>query len=391
MSVPIINSMIDDDTYKCTMQQGFLQLYPDAQGVYRFSNRGKHRFNQPFLDALKDQLFNHLPNLKITDDEISWMRHKCPYFKSWYLDYLKSFRYDPRGVSVSLSHDNNLELEIDGPAPSRMMWEVKAMAIISQLYFTLIDTDWTMAGQVDRASKKAQLLSSHGCAFLDMGTRRRRSYDSQDIVVKMMKEYSGFVGTSNMHFAMKHDVPNKGTTAHEWYQAMQALEGIRHSNRFALEKWAEVYGGELGIALPDTIGSKQFLKDFGPRLARLNDGVRWDSGDVYWFINLFVNHYMSLSIDPRSKVICFSNALNCEKSIDINAYCKNKIKALFGIGTFFTNDFEDSPPLNMVIKLLMMNGISVVKTSDDEGKGIGDPDARRVVEWICNETPLDAP
>jgi nicotinate phosphoribosyltransferase len=82
--------------------------------------------------------------------------------------------------------------------------------------------------------------------------------------------------------------------------------------------------------------------------------------------------------------------LNCKRAIAIKKYCDGKIKmSPFGIGTFFTNDFEDSPALNIVIKLRSINGIEVVKLSDDKGKEMGDPDALRVTKWECFGTPLD--
>ena len=83
------------------------------------------------------------------------------------------------------------------------------------------------------------------------------------------------------------------------------------------------------------------------------------------------------------------------KAIEIQRYCDPlPIKPAFGIGTHFTNDFsrltdgQTSKALNMVIKLWAVNGIPVVKTSDDAGKVMGDPDAVRVTRWMVDGTPL---
>lgn len=43
----------NNDTYKYTMQQAVLELYPDATVMYRFVNRGKQRFNEEFVRILK--------------------------------------------------------------------------------------------------------------------------------------------------------------------------------------------------------------------------------------------------------------------------------------------------------------------------------------------------
>ena len=403
---PIIKSMLDDDLYKWTMQMAFMELFPNAVGEYRFNNRGSHRFNQDFLDTLNFQIQNVFPELRATDAEVEWFGKVCPFLKPWYLDTLRNFRYDPKGVECSLDEDSNLVWNAKGLVCEKMMWEVKMMATISEIYFKTIDTDWSMAGQADLARQKANELALNGCTFIDFGTRRRRNYTTQDIVVANMKDFvpanvkggkCGFVGTSNVYLSHKHGLVPKGTQAHEWFMAMQALEGIRNSNYYALNNWVRVYNGDLGIALTDTLGTEQFLKNFGVRYSKLFDGVRWDSGDPYWYTDRIIAHYKSMKIDSSDKTIVYSNALDNKRAIEIQQYCEPlPIKTAYGIGTFFTNDFRKlsalnitSKALNMVIKLWAINGIPVVKTSDDVGKIMGDPDAIRVTRWMVNGTPLD--
>jgi nicotinate phosphoribosyltransferase len=387
--LPIIKSIIDTDMYKLTMQMAFLQLFPNAISEHRFTNRGKQRFNQEFLDALKYQINYNFPKLALTDNELRYLKKNCPYLKDWYLVYLKNFRYDPKNINVSLDSENNLVIDYKGLMVDEILWEVPLMALISELYFKIIDKNWTMDGQIERARAKAWVLSEDGCVFTDFGTRRRRNFETQDLVVGEMKNYVGFVGTSNVYLSMKYGLVPKGTVAHEWFQSMQALEGIRNSNYYGMDNWVRVYAGDLGMALTDTLGTEQFLKNFNLRFAKLFDGVRHDSGDEFWYTDLIVNHYKSLKIDPMTKTIIFSNALTYKKAIEIKKYCKGKIKCAFGIGTHFTNDFEGSPALNIVIKLYAINGIFVVKLSDDKGKEIGDRDALRVTKWECFGTQLD--
>ena len=144
------------------------------------------------------------------------------------------------------------------------------------------------------------------------------------------------------------------------------------TNYMALENWVNVYDGDLGIALSDTYTSGIFLSNLSRKQAKLFDGVRCDSGNEFEFIDRLVARYKELGIDATTKTIVFSNALDFTKALDIQEYCKNKIRCSFGIGTNLTNDtgFE---PSNIVMKLTQckMNvnqeWRECVKLSDDAG------------------------
>ena len=117
-------------------------------------------------------------------------------------------------------------------------------------------------------------------------------------------------------------------------------------------------------------------RTFDMKLAKLFDGVRQDSGDPYKFTDKVIAHYKSLGIDPMSKTIIFSDALDIKKACEIKEYCVGKIKSSFGIGTHLTNDVGVKP-LNIVIKLsaVEINGewVDAVKLSDSIGKYTGNP------------------
>ena len=252
-----------------------------------------------------------------------------------------------------------------------------------------MDTDWQMEGQERVAFTKAKHLSDAGCLFADFGTRRRRNFETQDIVVSTMKQFSHFVGTSNPYLAMKHGVKALGTCAHEAIGAVAALDSMNHPNACFMDKWSDTYEGALGTMLPDTFGTDTCLKDFTLKRAKLWDGVRHDSGDPFLFTDKIIDHYMKLGIDPTTKTIIFSDSLNVETAIKLNKYCKGKIRHSFGIGTFFTSDFMKvsipslhSSPMNMVIKLVMVNGIPVVKLSDVHTKAIGDTTMIAIMQYI---------
>jgi len=376
-------SFFDDDLYKFTMMQAVLQLYPDATAQYVFINRGKQRFNQHFVDLLYWQI-QGMAELKADDKILEWLKG-FSFFKPWYIEYLRNYRYNPAEIYLQLTPDNNLDLRIKGPWRSTILWEVKLMALISELYFTTIEKDWNTWDQGEKILAKADVLNKLP-AFADFGTRRRRSAEHHKWVVEKLKDYckSSFVGTSNVYLAWLNGTKPIGTFAHEFVMAHSVLAGLRHANRFAMDSWANVYRGNLGIALSDTYGLDPFFEDFDLYHAKLFDGIRHDSGDPFDFTRRCVQHYRNLGIDPMSKTLVFSDSLTPEKAVEIAKDCEGKIKCSFGIGTNLTNDITGSNPLNMVIKLRSVNCIETVKLTDDPKKALGSIEAIRVAQWTFN-------
>lgn len=382
----IIQSILDLDSYKLSMSNAILDCFPNAQAKYRFINRGPQRFNEEFLRKLIHYV-DGMDRLSLNITEKEWLRKICLYLKPAYLEYLANYRYDPSQVKMKLTSDGNLDLTVSGTWHSATMWETTLMAIISELYFTTIDTKWSMIGQKEKFEEK--FIKLMRCIFSEFGTRRRRNFEVQDLAVKTFKNLMGvypnasFVGTSNVHLSRIHNLIPRGTFAHEWVQGNSALESLNHANYYAMHNWAKVFNMQLGTALTDTYGTDAFLKNFNTRFAHSFTSVRHDSGDPFIFTDKIVGHYKKLGINPGTKSIIFSDGLNCEKCIDIQKYCHEcGIGCSFGIGTHFTNDFEDSQALNMVIKLVEIDGFPVVKLSDDAGKETGDPKALEVVKWI---------
>lgn len=370
---PIITSLLDDDLYKFTMGQFVFCEFPSVRVTYKFINRGNTKFPDGFADELNHQV-HLLCKLKFTEEEICYL-NKFSYFRTTYIEWLRKFQLDSNDVVIN-QKDGDLSIQIHGLWYEKIFWEVKLMALISELYFKLTnqfpDDSW-----FERIDTKASKLSIAGCNWIDFGTRRRFSQSVQDELVKRMKCYKGFRGTSNLHLSMKHNVAVHGTCAHESFMALQALYGAKYSNKMWLEKWSKHFNGELGIALTDTLTTDVFLKDFDSYYARLFDGVRQDSGDPIEWGNKMIYHYSRLGIDSTNKKFVFSDSLNDNKYIKIHNYFKDVCKPIGGIGTFFTNDVGVTP-LNMVVKMTHANfgnGVcDVVKLSDTSGKHNGESD-----------------
>lgn len=376
----IIKSILDSDLYKFTMMNAVVKHFPSLKVKYKFTDRNKISFPDGFDKDLINEV-KEMEKLQLTNDEKIFLTEKCgDFLPPTFIDLLKGYRFDSNELKISLNDNNQLNIEIEGYWYSTILWEVPLMALISELYFIktgqkvdLFDND-NVYHDIDKVTS----MLSHNAFFADFGTRRRYSYENQDRIVTLFKRHGGdkFVGTSNVHFAMKYDLKPIGTMAHEWIMVHAAIYGYKMANTLASENWVDVYGGQLGTVLSDTYTTDVFFRTFDMKMSKLYDGVRHDSGDPFVFADKVITHYKSLGIDPMSKLIVFSDGLNTKLATEIKEYCVGKIMCSFGIGTHFTNDVGVTP-LNMVIKIyqVWVNGewVNAVKLSDDLGKNTGDP------------------
>ncbi|KAJ3222495.1 nicotinate phosphoribosyltransferase [Clydaea vesicula] len=419
-------SILDNDLYKFSMQQAVLELYPSCYVEYEFTNRKAKlfKFNEESIAHLKQKV-NDLHRIRINEEEFVWLKQNFPCFSEKYLSYLKTFRFLPsKQVFIDISCDFELILRIKGLWVETILYEVVILSLISETYFKFIDTDWNLEGQFENSVKKGTALLEGRCIFSEFGTRRRRSFEAQDIVVKGLIESSKlyevekkalsidekgcFSGTSNVFLAKKYGLKAIGTIAHEFIMAVSgtyilllqtssnllALEkNLLHANKRAMEKWLEVYPspnpGYFNTALCDTFGTDAFLKDFSYDLSKKIPNLRQDSGDPETFVLKVLQHYKKLNLEKElvNKSIIFSDGLNVEKCLTLKNFCKIKgegITAKFGVGTFFTNDFkktsdgEKSQPMDIVIKLSKVENTFVCKLSDTKGKVHGEENALKI-------------
>jgi nicotinate phosphoribosyltransferase len=381
MPTPLIPALTDNDLYKFTMGQ-VTHDYADAVVRYAFINRDRRPFPPGFAELLRSHV-DAMADLRLTPQEYDWVRCCAPWLKLGYLQWLRQFRFDPSQVRIA-QHGADLRLDVEGPWIETIYWEVPLMALISELYFrdARPDPDWEQ-----RLREKADRMADAGVNWIDFGTRRRFSFAVQDRVNEILKPYAPrFRGTSNPYLAMRHNLTPHGTFAHELPMALQAKVGVRMCNRAALDVWVAHYRGDLGIALADTVTTDVFLRDFDTFYAKLFDGVRIDSGDPAAIGERFVAHYQRLKIDPASKVLVFSDALNADRAIALHRQFHGRVRVTAGIGTHLTNDVGHRP-LNMVIKMTHADfgdgPVGLVKLSDEPGKYTGDPadieTARRVL------------
>lgn len=372
----VIKTILDTDLYKFTTSYAYIKLFPYAMGTFTFIDRDDTEYTEGFLEALKSEIHN-LSMVQLTSEELEYMASHCRFLPRVYWEWLSSFRFDPDKIEVGLDEHRHLQMTVTDYLYKVTLYEVPLLAIVSEIRNQFLNRIPDKETLLLRLADKVKLSNDHQMPFSEFGTRRRFSFDVQKLVVAYLKENARYcTGTSNCYLAMKYDMRPMGTHPHEWFMFHGAQFGYKHANYMALENWVNVYDGDLGTALSDTYTSDSFLSNFSRKQAKLFDGVRCDSGDEIEFIDRLIDRYKELGIDPTTKTIIFSNALDFGKALQIFEYCKGKIRCSFGIGTNLTND-TGFPPANIVMKLsrckmnVNQQWRECVKLSDDMGKHVG--------------------
>ena len=435
-----IFSLLDTDLYKLTMQCAILKYLPDVREYTLQSDpiqssltigRGYLRFYQSntsyatdpsrlplarspspeyvhgYSTTITEELTRstELGNISLTAEEHQYLKKTCTYLSDTYLRFLRSFRLQPsKDVRLSFhplqdtgsdGDHGDLHMDVSGRWLDTILYEIPLLALTSEAYFKFCDTDWNHEGQTEKAYNKGLKLMENGCIFSEFGSRRRRDYHTQDLVLSGLKRAHGeatergwkgkLSGTSNVHFAMKYQIPPVGTVAHEWFMGIASITNdYEHANETALRYWVGCFGeGVLGIALTDTFGTPIFLKAFrrtmptpeeaqvdgiatsipqatgapvspadsptkedrapdyvrskGRSYARIFQGVRQDSGNPLDFVRMMREFYDSEGITEK-KTLVFSDSLNIERCLEYKQAAEEAgFNPTFGVGTFLTS------------------------------------------------------
>ncbi len=379
-----IVSMIENDLYKFSMSYYYQRTTPEAIGTFNFTDRNNQVFTQEFVDLLNAE-FQKLSELVLTEQEFEWCLKNIYFIPRLYFEWLKGFRFDPSVIKVYLDEEGHLHVWATDLIYKVTLYEIPILSIISELYYKYLnlgDPDWSYIE--NQLHKKVSLSNENGIKFANFGMRRRFSHVVEDKVTEYLaKNAKYFVGSSTVYFAMKYqsirkDLKPIGTMAHELMMSTAAFMGPKEANYYVMRHWADIYGGALGTMLTDCFTTDVFLRNFSMDMAKLYDGVRHDSGDPFQFGDKIIAKYKSYNIDPMTKSIVFSDALDFERALTIQKYFEGRIKVSFGIGTNLTNDVGEAP-LNIVMKLKTFQvnprqpEYRCVKLSDSPGKELGDP------------------
>lgn len=377
---PCIHSLLETDIYKLSMLQVMLHRMASNEATYRFVCRNTPQLPLARLKAEVAQQLDHLCTLRFTEEELAYLAG-IRFFKPDFIEFLRLFQLQRRFIQVFTEGDT-LVIEAQGPQVHVMLFEIYTLATVNELHFRAFDNKAVREEGRARLRAKIALLRErvpgmsmrNPFEFFDFGLRRRFAADWHEEVVATLSsevpEY--FKGTSNMHLARKYNLVPIGTMAHEYLQTFQGIGvQLRQFQKTALEYWVQEYRGDLGIALTDVVGMNAFLADFDLYFAKLFDGLRHDSGDPYVWGEAALAHYKKLSLDAQSKRLTFSDGLDLPASFGLYEAFANRTKTGFGIGTNLTNDMGVKP-LNIVMKLVSINGQPTAKLSDTPGKTLCD-------------------
>jgi nicotinate phosphoribosyltransferase len=371
---PIIVSLLDTDLYKFNMDQVIFHKHTALCGQYFFKCRNKDVvFTEEMAREINAQI-DHLCSLKFTAEELDYLR-SIRFIKDDYVEFLRLWHPIRDYVKVSLSDDGELSVIVDGPLFSAMQFEIFLLEIINEVYFRMnFDYDKLRKSAEQRLDEKIKSLNdgTYTFKFAEFGCRRRLSREWQDVVVRRLSEETDkCVGTSNVWLAMKYNLTPIGTYAHEYVQMYQGIDKIplAYTNHYAMRDWYDEYEGDNGTALTDTITTDLFLLDFTRSMVNNYSGVRHDSGDPFEWGEKMIAHYKSYGVDPRTKLLLFSDSLDFDRAQKLFDHFKDRAKVSFGIGTFCSNDTSENA-LNIVIKLQYVNSKPVAKLSDDIGKAM---------------------
>ncbi len=398
---PIVRSLLDTDFYKLLMLQFIWKNFRNTVVTSEVHNRTlRIRLAERIgVQALTDQM-EHVRGLRYRRSELVWLAGNTFYgvrsiFQPDFLEWLgKDFRLSDYEIS---EQDGQLVLRFFGLWTDVTMWEIYALAIVSELKtrsalaeLSELELDVLYARAKTRLWDKIEKLRPvTGLRLSDFGTRRRHSFLWQEYAVGALRVTLGesFTGTSNTALAYKHNLEAIGTNAHELPMALAAMasrgtdEDLRQSQYRVLQLWQKSYGGALLIMLPDTFGTTQFLAGAPDWVADWT-GQRVDSKDPFAAGDEYIRWLEERRREPRRKLLIASDGLDADSILELHEYFRDRIRFSAGWGTLLTNDFRDChprgedsfEPLSLVCKLISADGIPTVKLSDNLHKATGPED-----------------
>ena len=400
---PCVRSLLDTDFYKLLMAQFIWKNYRGVQVTFALKNRTKNVLLGNIIpeEELRAQL-DHARTLRFKNNELIWLAGNTFYgqrgmFEPEFIEFLRNYQLPE--YSLKKTDDGQYEFETTSDWVESTFWEIHALEIINTLRnraglqtLSKFELDILYSRAKNKLWEKLQILSKlPGLNLTDFGTRRRHDFLFQEWAILAAADVLGssFTGTSNALIAMNHSLDAKGTNAHEQpttLTALTAIDGsdkdIRNAQYKICEQWEKMYGGNLLVALPDTFGTTQFLRN-APDFLDDWKGLRFDSKKPIIAGEEAYNWWVHRGQDPSKKLGIWADGLDVKPIVDIYNHFYGRMSIGFGWGTLMSNDFREChprgneemfKPISLVCKVKEVNGHPAVKLSDNMCKAMGDPD-----------------
>jgi nicotinate phosphoribosyltransferase len=361
--VPMRYSALLTDLYELTMLAGYFDkgMHEKTAVFDLFFRKAPFQGGYAVFAGLETAL-KYLSELRFTADEVDYLR-SLNIFKPAFLDYLKTFRFRGRVISVpegTVVFAREPLVSVEGPMAQAQLVETALLNIIN--FQTLV------------ATKAARLVVAAGeGSVVEFGLRRAQGPDGG--LSEVRGAYIGGVrSTSNVWAGKEFNIPVKGTHAHSWIMSFpDELSSFR--------AYADVFPDSsillvdtydtLESGIPNAITVARELRAKGYELL----GVRLDSGDLA-YLSRETRKMLDEAGFPDVKILA-SNELD-EHVIRSIREQGGKVD-IYGVGTrLATCQGEGGGALGGVYKLVRFEDKPKLKVTSDVSKSTV-PDFKRLI------------
>ena len=349
------------DLYELTMAAAFLREGINGTATFSLFVRRLPPERGFLVAAGLEDVLEFLRDFRFSTDALAYLR-TLGRFEPGFLDYLAALRFtgEVRAVreGTVIFADEPL-LEVTGPLIEAQIVET---AVIHFCHL-----------QTVQASKAARsVLAAGGRTLAEFGLRRTHGMDA-GMKAARAAFMTGFDSTSNVLAGRTYGIPLSGTMAHSFVSAFS-----RELDAF--EAYARAFPDSAVLLLDtyDTVAAAGLAVEVARRLAAEGHGlagVRLDSGDLA-VLSREVRRVLDGGGFPDVPILV-SGGLD---EHDIAALLAEGAPIdAFGIGTRL-NVSADAPSLDMVYKLVRLDGRDVLKLSPGKETWVGRKQVLRRVD-----------
>jgi nicotinate phosphoribosyltransferase len=348
------------DLYELTMAAAFFREGVGGTAMFSLFVRRLPPGRGFLVTAGLEDALEYLRVLRFSDAALEYLR-ALGRFEPPFLDHLRGLRFtgDVRAVpeGTVLFADEPL-LEVTGP--------ILETQLVETAMLNLLHVQTVLASKAARS-----VLAAGGRTLAEFGLRRSHGTDA-GMKAARAALLAGFDSTSNVLAGRTWGLPLSGTMAHSFVTAFpQELEAFRAYARafpdsavLLLDTYDTLAGARKAVTVARELAAG------GHRLA----GVRLDSGDLA-ALSREVRALLDAGGFPGVKILV-SGGLD-EHDIAALLDAGAPIDG-FGIGTRL-NTSADAPSLDMVYKLVRLDGRDVLKLSTGKGTWVG---AKQVIRRV---------